>query len=142
MKPKLNYLYVGPAYLAFTAAIAYIAWSTWGLYVRDLPRNADFIYFVLLELFCLFAFLGLSWKLYADAHLAMDPGGVSRPSLFGVTSFRWKEVTRLRQYGYGLHIHGDKGRIVVSPFVYQDHEGVVDYFNKRLEEVGVRLEDE
>lgn len=79
-----------------------------------------------LDLVCLWAILALYWKLYADAKTTIDATGITRPSLQGLKTIRWPEVTQITVFGsVGYHVYAGAQKIVVSPYTYCDSECVI-----------------
>ena len=69
---------------------------------------------------------GVWWKLYTDAHTAIDTTGLSRTSLRGRQKIAWREVTDIKIFnGACFHVHAGCHKIVVSPAAYQDPQRVI-----------------
>jgi hypothetical protein len=127
----MNWWYVGSVLAVTAAAVVFVAWfATAPVFSaasagKPLPEGWSVVSAAVFDGFLVSYLLYLGWVARQCARTEIDEAGISQPSLLGPRRIHWSDVRRVSRSGYGLHIHGERCRIVVTPYAYKDPSAVV-----------------
>ena len=131
--PRANWLYITFVAIAGTGTLASIGWlitsQVYGDWSQGQPIRGGWNWPVVIAVDAVFILLILSlyWKIYCDVRTEIGDRGISRPSLRGVRSISWNQVTDIKVFnGVGYHVFaGRQGKIMISPYAYAEPETVI-----------------
>ena len=132
-------------YIIFVAAIAaaglgFIAFAitsqVYREWSRGLPISGGFNWSIVIvvDLVCFVTFLALLWKIYRDTNTDISDDDLAQPSLLGLRTIRWSEVTDVKVFGgIGYHVFAGRKKIVVTPYAYSGPKKVIATLFARIE---------
>lgn len=131
--PRINRTYIAFVALVGTGALVFISWAVtsqvYREWSRDLPISGGWNWpiVLMLDVVCALLVGALYWKIYCDAKTTIDRNGIFQPSLFGIHTISWPEVTNLEVFGgFGYHVYAGKRKIVITPYAYKNPEDVIE----------------
>jgi len=90
-----------------------------------IPGGWSWISVIGFDLTCVALFVWGIWIAYRVANTIISDEGVSQPRLTGCISYRWSEIEKVSVFGYGIHLHGPRGKIVLAPFAYRNPAAII-----------------
>jgi hypothetical protein len=137
--PRVNWPYIVFIALVGTATLLFIAWAitsqVYGEWSRGIPISQGWNWPIVIgiDLACILLVGALYWKIYFNAKTTIDGNGISQPSLFGIRTISWSEVTNIGVFGgVGYHVYAGKRKIVITPYAYRNPEGVIETLRVNL----------
>ena len=131
--PRVNWPYIVFVALIGTSALFFIAWAitsqVYGEWSQGLSISGGWNWptVIAIDFACALMVVALYWKVYFDTKTTIDDKGIYQPSLFGIRTISWPDVTNVEVFGgVGYHIYAGKKKIVVTPYAYKDPEGVIE----------------
>ena len=119
--PRLNWPYLSFVLAASAGALGFMAFFlTRVLIAALLAGRTPPLSLAAIDLGCPLVFLALCFKIWADGKVELTRELVSRPSLRGRQTIRWRDVSSISRFGFGLHVASAKTKIVLSPYAYKE----------------------
>jgi hypothetical protein len=131
--PRVNWPYIAFIVFVVTASLGFIAWAITSLAYSDwsqgLPIRGGWNWpaVIGLDVICAVLLVAFYWKVYCDVNTEIGDLGISRPSLRGVQSISWNQVTDIRvANGFGYQVWaGNQRKVTVTPYAYKDPKKII-----------------
>lgn len=125
MKLKINWSYITFVIILTALLFGYLEW----FFINTTAKNHTelFIKIVFISGIPLM-FMGLLGKIARDMKTRITETFISRPSFFFKENrIYWRYLQKIRRYRMGVHFHGIKNKIVLTPHAYLNPDDIIAF---------------